>query len=537
VTEFQPSDDSLRVLVTGATGYVGGRLAPRLIEAGHRVRALARNPDKISDVPWAADAEVVRGDLTEPDSLDDACRDIDVVYYLVHSMGNPGEFIESERRSAENLAAAARRAGVGRIVYLGGLHADSDRLSTHLRSRSQVGEILLNSGVPTVALQAGVVIGSGSASFEMIRHLTNRLPVMTTPRWVNNRIQPIAVRDVLYYLLAAATAALPHSRAYDIGGPDVLRYGEMMQIYADVAGLPRRRILVLPVLTPKLAGLWIGLVTPVPPRIGRALIESLSTDAVAAEHDIDVIIPPPPGGTTRYRDAVALALRRINDGEVETTWANASPTGKPADPLPSDPSWAGEVIFTDDRRIDCDATVEQVWRVVEGVGGENGWYSFPLAWTIRGWLDRLTGGVGLARGRRNPHVLQTGDALDFWRVERIQRPHLLRLRAEMRTPGGAWLEWRIESRGAHITQLHQRAIFFPKGLAGQLYWYSLLPFHGIIFTGMLNNIAVAAVAPGQRGRHPTGAEDRRIRDGVSATPTAQPAAEAARSRSGSAQFR
>ncbi|MGB3673663.1 MAG: SDR family oxidoreductase [Candidatus Nanopelagicales bacterium] len=515
MTELEPSDTSLRVLVTGATGYIGGRLAPRLAEAGHRVRALARNPDKISDVPWAAEVEVVRGDLTDPDSLDDACRDIDVIYYLVHSMNARGAFIESERRSAENLAAAARRAGVGRIVYLGGLHPESDRLSTHLQSRSQVGDILLHSGVPTVVLQAGVVIGSGSASFEMIRHLTNRLPVMTTPRWVNNRIQPIAVGDVLHYLLAAATAALPRSRTYDIGGPDVLRYGEMMQIYADVAGLARRRILVLPVLTPKLAGLWIGLVTPVPPRIGRALIESLSTDAVVAEHDIDAIIAPPPGGTTRYRAAVALALRRIETGAVETTWANASATGSPADPLPSDPSWAGDVIYADDRSVDCDATVEQVWRVVEGVGGENGWYSFPLAWAIRGWLDRLTGGVGLARGRRNPHVLHTGDALDFWRVERIQRPHLLRLRAEMRIPGGAWLEWRLEPRGTHITRLRQRAIFFPKGLAGRLYWYSLLPFHGIIFTGMINNIAVAAARRGPRGRHPAAAGDTSSIDRVS----------------------
>lgn len=498
MTHPPPSDTSLRVLVTGATGYIGGRLAPRLVQAGHRVRAMARNPDKISDVPWAAEVDVVRGDLTDPDSLDHACCDIDVIYYLVHSMGARSDFIESERRSAENLAAAARRAGVRRIVYLGGLHAESDRLSTHLRSRSQVGDILVNSGVPTLVLQAGIVIGSGSASFEMIRHLTNRLPVMTTPRWVNNRVQPIAVRDVLYYLLSAATAALPRSRTYDIGGPDVLRYGEMMQIYADVAGLAPRRILVLPVLTPKLAGLWIGLVTPVPPRIGRALIESLSTDAVAVEHDIDAIIPPPAGGTTRYRDAVALALRRIANGEVETTWANASATGAPADPLPSDPSWAGEVIYTDDRSLDCDATIEQVWRVVEGVGGENGWYSFPLAWTIRGWLDRLTGGVGLVRGRRNRHVLHTGDVLDFWRVERIQRPRLLRLRAEMRTSGGAWLEWRLEPRGPQVTRLHQRAIFFPKGVAGRLYWYSLLPFHGIIFTGMLNNIARAAAHSGPK---------------------------------------
>jgi len=265
-----------------------------------------------------------------------------------------------------------------------------------------------------------------------------------------------------------------------------------MQIYADVAGLARRRIVVLPVLTPKLAGLWIGLVTPVPPRIGRALIESLSTDSVVTEHDIDAVIPPPPGGTTGYREAVGLALHRIENGDVETTWANASPTGAPADPLPSDPSWAGDAIYTDDRSIDCDAPIEHVWQVVEGIGGERGWYSFPLAWTIRGWLDVLTGGVGLARGRRNPNTLYTGDALDFWRVERIERPHLLRLRAEMRTPGKAWLQWELHACGEGTTRLHQRAIFFPKGLAGRLYWYALMPFHGIIFTGMIKNIAAEA---------------------------------------------
>lgn len=482
----------LRILVTGATGYIGGRLAPRLVAAGHRVRVLARSPDKLRDVPWAGDVEVVRGDLDDPDSVDAACRDIDVVYYLVHSMSGKGEFVEAEQRSAEHVAAAARRAGVGRIVYLGGLHPNSERLSPHLRSREQVGRILLDSGVPTLVLQAGVVIGSGSASFEMIRHLGNRLPVMTTPRWVNNRIQPIAVRDVLHYLVAAADAPLRRSRTFDIGGPDVLRYGEMLQVYAEVAGLLRRRIVVLPVLTPRLAGLWIGLVTPIPPSLGRALIESLSTDAIVTEHDIDAVIPPPPGGTTGYRDAVALALRRIDRGEVETTWANASPVGAPADPLPSDPDWAGEVVFTDERSLDCDCPAGEVWPIVESIGGENRWYSFPLAWTIRGWLDRFAGGVGLARGRRNATTLHTGDALDFWRVERIDRFELLRLRAEMLAPGGAWLEWRLESLGPDRTRLHQRAIFFPKGLAGRLYWYALLPFHGIIFKGMLENIAGAA---------------------------------------------
>ncbi len=322
----------LRVLVTGATGYIGGRLAPRLSQAGYRVRVLVRSPEKLTDVPWASDVEIVRGDLSDPESLSAAFTDVDVVYYLVHSMGGSEEFEEAERVSAENVAESARTSGVGRIVYLGGLHPDSVDLSPHLRSRTQVGQILVDSGVPTMVLQAGVVIGSGSASFEMIRHLTNRLPVMTTPRWVNNRIQPIAVRDVLHYLVAAAEAPLPRSRTFDIGGPpDVIRYGEMMQTYAEVAGLRQRRILVLPVLTPpKLAGLWIGLVTPIPPRsLGRALIESLHNDAVATEHDIDDVIPPPKAGLTTYRDAVRLALRRIDNGEVETTWASASPGRRP----------------------------------------------------------------------------------------------------------------------------------------------------------------------------------------------------------------
>ncbi|NGP09175.1 SDR family oxidoreductase [Rhodococcus sp. 14C212] len=498
----------LRILVTGATGYIGGRLAPLLIDAGHRVRVLARTPDKLRDVPWAGDVEIVRGDLTDPESLAVACRDIDVLYYLVHSMGGRGEFIDTERTEAENVATAARTAGVQRIVYLGGLHPDTADLSTHLRSREQVGRILVESGVPTLVLQAGVVIGSGSASFEMIRHLSNRLPLMTTPKWVNNKIQPIAVRDVLHYLVGAATATLPRSRTYDIGGPDVLRYGEMMQVYAEVAGLRRRRILVLPVLTPKLAGLWIGLVTPIPPSLGRALIESLSNDAVVAEHDIDEVIPPPPGGLTGYREAVRLALHKLERGDVETTWASASPVGAPAEPLPSDPHWAGEAVFVDERSIDCDTDAGTVWEVVESIGGENGWYSFPLAWTIRGWLDRFAGGVGLSRGRRNPRTLHTGDALDFWRVERLERPTLLRLRAEMRAPGGAWLEWRIEPLDPGRARLHQRAIFFPKGLAGRIYWYALVPFHGIIFKGMLENIAGTAHRTARdRMSHPVGSID------------------------------
>jgi uncharacterized protein YbjT (DUF2867 family) len=478
------------ILVTGATGYVGGRLVPMLVESGHRVRVLARTPDKLRDVPWARDVEVVRGDLDDAESVRSACRDVDVVYYLAHSMGGRGGFEDVEQRCARNVAAAAEDAGVGRIVYLGGLHPETGALSPHLRSRAAVGRVLSESAVPTLVLQAGVVIGSGSASFEMIRHLSNRLPVMTTPRWVNNRIQPIAVRDVLHYLVGAVTAPLPRSRIVDIGGPDILRYGEMMQVYAEVAGLRRRRIVVLPVLTPRLAGLWIGLVTPIPPSLGRALIESVGTDAVMHDHAVDELIPPPPGGLTGYREAVRLALRRIERGEVETTWANAS--SAPADPLPSDPDWAGATAFVDERDFDAASDPASVWSVVEAIGGENGWYSFPLAWAVRGWLDRAVGGVGLVRGRRHPRTLHTGDALDFWRVERIDRPELLRLRAEMRAPGGAWLEWRLTGLPTGGTRIRQRAVFLPRGVAGRLYWYALVPFHRVIFAGMLENIAGAA---------------------------------------------
>jgi uncharacterized protein YbjT (DUF2867 family) len=314
------SDDKIRCLVTGATGYIGGRLAPRLLDRGYAVRALARNPDKLADAPWRGRAEVVRGDLGDADSLTAAFDGVDVVYYLVHSMGSSPHFVAEEAESARNVVAAARRSDVRRLVYLSGLHPRDADLSPHLRSRTAVGEILLESGIETVVLQAGIVVGSGSASFEMIRHLTNRLPAMTTPKWVHNKIQPIAIDDVLHYLTEAATAAVPASRTWDIGGPDVLEYGEALQIYADVAGLRRRLIIALPWLTPTIASLWIGLVTPMPPGLARPLIESLECDAVMGEHDIDAIIPPPKDGLTGYRDAVALALRR--------------------GPLPSDPHWA-----------------------------------------------------------------------------------------------------------------------------------------------------------------------------------------------------
>jgi uncharacterized protein YbjT (DUF2867 family) len=315
------SADEIRCLVTGATGYIGGRLVPRLLDHGYVVRALARNPDKLANIPWRDHVEVARGDLGDADSLTAAFDGADIVYYLVHSMGSLPDFVAEEARSARNVVAAAHRAGVRRLVYLSGLHPSGADLSPHLRSRTAVGEILLDSGIETIVLQAGIVIGSGSASFEMIRHLTDRLPAMTTPKWVHNKIQPIAIDDALHYLTEAATAQVPSSRTWDIGGPDVLEYGEAMQVYANVAGLRRRLIVVLPWLTPTIASLWIGLVTPIPAGLARPLVESLECDAVTGDRDIDEVIPRPRGGLIGYRDAVEQALR--------------------LGPLPSDPAWAG----------------------------------------------------------------------------------------------------------------------------------------------------------------------------------------------------
>ncbi|MDX1885653.1 NAD(P)H-binding protein [Mycolicibacterium sp. 120270] len=308
--------DNSRCLVTGATGYIGGLLVPQLLDAGLRVRALARNPDKLAPRPWRSDVEVARGDLTQPDSLIEAFDGVDVVYYLVHSMGTSKDFVAEERQSAHNVVEAAKKAGVRRLVYLSGLHPEGAELSRHLASRTEVGEILIDSGIETVVLQAGIVIGSGSASFEMIRHLTDRLPAMTTPKWVHNKIQPISIGDVLHYLTGAATAHVDSSRTWDVGGPDVMSYGDAMQTYADVAGLRRRLIVVLPFLTPTIASWWVGLVTPIPSGLARPLVESLECDAVMANHDIDGVIAPPDGGLTGYREAVAAAL--TDDGTAST---------------------------------------------------------------------------------------------------------------------------------------------------------------------------------------------------------------------------
>ncbi|MFF4833821.1 SDR family oxidoreductase [Streptomyces sp. NPDC001315] len=506
-------DDStagLRSLVTGATGYIGGRLVPELLAAGHRVRCLARSPERLRDHPWAGDTDVVRGDVTDAASVADAMRDVDVAYYLVHALGSGKDFEQTDRAAARVFGEQARAAGVRRIVYLGGLTpagVPERELSPHLRSRAEVGRILLDSGVPTTVLRAAVIIGSGSVSFEMLRYLTERLPVMVTPSWVHTRIQPVAVRDVLRTLVGSARMPAEVNRAFDIGGPDVLTYREMMVRYAAVAHLPHRLILSVPMLSPGLSSQWVGLVTPVPAAIARPLTESLRHEVVCHERDIVRHVPDPPGHPIGFDDAVRLALRRVREAKVTTRWSSASVPGAPSDPLPTDPDWAGGSLYTDDRELTVDASREALWRVVEGIGGENGWYSFPLAWAVRGWLDRLVGGVGLRRGRRDAARLRVGDSLDFWRVEEIEPGRLLRLRAEMRLPGLAWLEMYAETDADGRTRYRQRALFHPHGLLGQAYWWSVSPFHALVFGGMARNIARAAVAgpvPPKRERAPTG---------------------------------
>lgn len=496
-----PDSSRPRCLVTGATGYIGGRLVPALLDAGYRVRALARTPQKLRDYPWADRVEVVRGDVTDAASLAEAMRDVDVAYYLVHALGSGSDFEETDRRAARTFGERARAAGVRRIVYLGGLTptgVPERNLSPHLRSRAEVGHILLDSGVPTAVLRAAIVIGSGSASFEMLRYLTERLPLMITPSWVRTRIQPVAVRDVVRYLVGSAKLPEDVNRAFDIGGPDVMTYRDMMQHYARVAGLRPRLILPVPVLTPTLSSRWVGLVTPVPSSIARPLTESLRHEVVCREHDIKEYVPDPPDGPIGFDRALRLALKRIQEARVDTRWSNASVPGAPSDPLPTDPDWAGGSLYRDERELTVPVGPDALWRVIEGIGGENGWYSFPLAWAVRGWLDRLVGGVGLRRGRRDAQRLRVGDSLDFWRVEEILPGELLRLRAEMRVPGLAWLELSVRRDDRGRTVYGQRALFHPRGLFGHAYWWSVWPFHSVVFGGMARNIAEAAAAEEKR---------------------------------------
>lgn len=488
-----PDPSAPLVLLTGATGYVGGRLLPLLAARGHRVRCLARRPENLAGrVPDGV--EVVGGDVLDAESLAAAMRDVTVALYLVHSMGSDGDFAERDREAARNFGAAARAAGVRRIVYLGGLGDDAADLSPHLRSRHEVGEVLRESGVPVVELRASVVIGSGSLSFEMIRALVERLPVMVTPRWVRLPAQPIFVGDVLEYLAAAVALPDGPGRVYEIGGLDVVSYRDLMREYARQRGL-RRWMIPVPVLTPRLSSLWLGLVTPLYARVGRKLVDSIRHPTVvrddAARRDFDVR----PLGVS---EAIARALRN-EDAEFATTrWSDAlSSSGEPDE-------WGGVRLgsrLIDSRTRATAASPEAVFAAVERIGGATGWHSAAWLWTTRGWADLLLGGVGMRRGRRDPERLEVGDPVDCWRVEALERGRRLRLLAEMRVPGRAWLEYAVEpGAGGSGAVLRQTAMFDPLGLAGLLYWYSVWPMHQVVFAQMLRGLVGDAEARGERPR-------------------------------------
>ncbi len=475
------------ILLTGATGYIGGRLAPRLLDCGYAVRCLVRDPDRLRGVPWEDRVEIVEGDVLEPETLPAARECVEAAYYLIHSMAAGEGFAERDRRAATNFGEAAKAAGVERVLYLGGIEPKSDEISHHLQSRVETGATLRDHGPPLTEFRAAVIVGSGSASFELIRHLTERVPVMITPRWVRTRTQPLAIRDVLCYLLDALDLPETAGRVIEIGGPEVLTYEDMFRGYAAVRGLTRP-IIHVPFLTPGLSSLWAGLVTPISSALARPLIKGLKSEVVVTDERGMALFDVEP---IPYEAAVRLALDRFRRDEVETSWSGSLSSSQGGDVAGEMTSEEG--LISDRRRLVVEASPESVFAVVKAIGGENGWlYGNPL-WHIRGVLDQFVGGPGLRRGRRNQSDVRVGEAIDFWRVEEVEGDRLLRLRAEMKVPGRAWLQFEVEpeppgSDGAPRSCITQTAFYEPKGLLGLAYWYALVPVHPSIFKGMIREL-------------------------------------------------
>jgi len=469
------------IAIAGATGYIGGRLAPRLIDDGYMVRCLVRSQGKLEGRDWAQrpGVEVRQTNLDDPATLAEDLAGCEAAFYLVHSMMSAGtEYADRDRSLALHFAKAARDAGVQRIIYLGGLGETGPDLSEHLSSRRDVEAALASTGVPVTVLRAAMIIGSGSASFEILRYLVERLPVMITPKWVSTPCQPIAVRNVVGYLARSLAAPGTTGCVFDIGGPEILCYRDIMTIMAEELGLPRRWVIAVPVLTPRLSSYWIQFITPLSHQIAKPLAEGLRNPVVCREDRIKDLIPQE---LLTVREAIRAALTKMAEHGVETSWSMAGP-------IPGDPDWAGGTVFRDARQLTVEAPDWAVFRAVCRVGGGHGWYAADWLWRIRGWMDRLVGGPGLRRGRRDPEMVSYGEALDFWRVVGYQRDRRLALRAEMKLPGEAQLEFLIEAHGARQCTLRQTALFRPRGLFGLLYWYAVAPFHHVVFRGMLLGI-------------------------------------------------
>jgi len=477
------------IAVAGATGYIRTRLVPRLLEQGYRVRCLVRAPRKLGDRPWAEHphVEITTTDLGDNASLSSQLAGCDAAFYLVHSMAAAGgDYAARDRGLARAFADASARAGVNRIVYLGGLGETGERLSELLSSRREVERLLAAGTVPVTVFRAAMIIGSGSASFEILRYLAERLPVLVTPRWVRTECQPIAVDNVLQYLVTCLRVPETTGRVFDIGGADVVTYQSLIQMVAAERGLPHRWIIPVPVLTPFLSALWIHLVTPVSARVARPLAEGLRNRVVVRDNTAAVLMPQP---LLTSREAIHRALRAE---EVESVWSSAGP-------VPGDPDWAGGDVFQDSRERMIAAPPERVFEVLTRLGGRGGWLRYNRLWRLRGWLDRLAGGPGNGRGRRDPVHLSWGETVDFWRVTELERHRRLTLRAEMRVPGVASLDFELTpvttATGVSATRLVQTARFRPRGLLGLAYWYAVLPFHRPVFDGLIAGVAEAATAP------------------------------------------
>jgi uncharacterized protein YbjT (DUF2867 family) len=489
-------EQTRRVLVLGATGYVGGRLVPELVHAGFAVRCMTRAPEGLEGTAWASTVEVVEGDLGDLESIGAAFDDVDQVVYLVHSLGVGDDFMQQEQVTAQNARRACERAGVRHLVYVGGLGDDDDDLSPHLQSRHDVGRELASGPTPVTEVRAAIILGAGSASFEMLRSLVEVLPAMLAPRWVTQtRVQPIAIADLLTYLVAIIGSGPgdEHHRIVEVGAPDEFTYRGLMDAYAEVAGLRRRLIVPVPLLSPHLSSHWVNLVTPLPRALADSLIDSLKNDVIVTDDSARSVSDHQP---MPVRDAIEAALSAIADLDIPTRWSGYTSRQRAARPAPWDPTWAGGTVFEDRRTVTVNASAPSIQRVVRGIGGDRGWYGFGPLWTIRGAVDKLVGGVGLRRGRRHPDDIVVGEALDFWRVDAIE-DDLFRLHAEMKLPGDAWLEWRTESAPDRSgTVVTQRARFVPRGVFGRLYWYALVPFHAVIFPAMLRRM-MRAVEPGR----------------------------------------